>query len=208
MLSTIHTSYPPLYTLIYTKRYINSTLSTFDTFYPLFIPNIDKTTKSASVSLSADPLHERTGMNQYTEQFFAQFADQWVVAHQDARRTIEEVDTPEFCVQRYTVHMQIGLGNHYHQLVAERFFFVSGNGTIYLIPIVKGIMHLEPTSSKGTYGVVGRSKVQVGPGSTLEVPLDTAHLFMMEPGAIFFCHSHGSFKTKWDATKTRTITPW
>ena len=135
-------------------------------------------------------------MNQYTERFFAQFANQWVEVSRDARRTIEEVNTQEFCVQRYTVHAQIGLGNHFHQVV-ESFYFATGTGVIYLVPVVNGELDLA-----------NRSKVEVGPGSTLEVPPDMVHLFMMERGALFFCHSHGSFEAKWSTTTTLAITPW
>ncbi len=135
-------------------------------------------------------------MEAYNEMFFTQFANQWELVHEDKRRRIEEVNHPSFCVQRYTIHTELGLGNHYHQ-VLESFFFVYGTGIIYLVPVVNGQLNLEK-----------RWKVEVGPGSNLEVPPNTAHLFMMKAGAIFFCHSPTSFEAKWKATTNLVVTPW
>lgn len=136
-------------------------------------------------------------MKQYNEKFFAQFDSRWVVAHQDARRTIDEVNSNDFCVQRFRVHKEMGLGNHYHG-VMENFFFTLGNGVIYLVPVFPN----------GTLDHENRSMVWVSPGSTLEVPPRTAHLFMMKPGAIFFCHSPISFEKKQSETTPISVTPW
>ncbi len=133
-------------------------------------------------------------------EFFQQFDCQLFAgnaASEDKRRTIREVDMPEFCVQHFTVHIgSLPLGNHFH-MVAETFRFVKGTGTIYLMPIVNGV----PDQSR-------RQKIVVSPGFLLVIPASTAHRFDMIKKAEFYCYSPTDFKSKWAGTVTYEITPW
>ena len=116
--------------------------------------------------------------------------------HGDNRRTIEEVNGPNSAIQRFTVHTRDPLGNHYHNRRVETFIWHQGRGVVYLI-------FLDVWKRE-----TGREKIEVAAGSVLEIPRNTAHLFVMEPGTVFICHSSIPFNPHAKDMIPYEITPW
>ena len=101
---------------------------------------------------------------------------------EDDRRKITECNREYDSWQKFEIRMaELPLGNHYHERKTETFYFMNGEGTIYLAMAKEG-------------AVVGEiTKVQVQPGMAITIPTNVAHRFNMNKGAKFICHSSAPF---------------
>jgi|SRR3989344_6000505 len=96
----------------------------------------------------------------------------------DARRTISEVNGPNFSVQHFKVAARMPLGNHYHGKRVETFVVLAGGGRL--------VTRHVGLDGKGLEEPVEEA---VSAGTVIRMPPYVSHTFILEPGSEMVCYS-------------------
>lgn len=107
------------------------------------------------------------------------FIGKMALAHTDHRRSLSEVNGPNFSVKNIEVFEKIPIGNHYHERKTETFIVTGGSGKLFL----EAISH--PDSEVETY--------ELFKGSVVKIEPFIAHTFVLEPGSSMICVSSAPF---------------
>jgi len=104
------------------------------------------------------------------------------LVHGDIRRSIFEYNGEDFSIQKFDIHQECSLGDHFHRNKSETFVLIEGAGFVLF----------KPLNSDG----VSSDEVQrheLFPGSVFRLPPLTAHTFFLKAGSKMVCYSSAKF---------------
>lgn len=114
---------------------------------------------------------------------------EFILAHENSIRKIEECNTDDFSIQRFTIYDKFPLGNHYHNRKHETFKIVRGGGKV---TVVRG-EKIETLDIGPVPNTRLREDKTLLPGSVVHIAPGDAHRFILEPGSVMLCFSSEPF---------------